>query len=85
MAAKENSSSICYVKKTGWLVKRPSVGRIIGRWRKRWCMLIDLVKPEAQTGTPGRLVRLEYYTEDPMASGLKERPKMKGIYSYSLL
>ena len=49
-----------YVKKTGYLVKSPSAGKI-GRWRKRWFMLVDLVEPGPLTGTPERQVRLEYY------------------------
>ena len=68
-----------YVKKTGYLTKSPPDGRL-GRWRKRWFMLVDLVKPEDVTGTPARQIRLEYYTKSPRAVNSRdsEVPKMKG-------
>lgn len=67
-----------YVKKTGYLVKSPSVGKL-GRWRRRWCKLVDLVKPEVLTGTPTRRVMLEYYPKSPKAfSGKSVGQKMKG-------
>ena len=75
-----DSKSFQYVKKTGYLVMPPE-GRL-GRWRKRWCMLVDLVKPEDLTGTPARQIRLEYYPKNPRALNSKdtEVPKIKGEY-----
>jgi len=71
------SGSYHYVKKTGYLVKSPSTR--IGRWRKRWFMLVDLVEPGLLTGTPERQIRLEYFSEAPLKmKSLRELPKRKG-------
>lgn len=65
------TQSYQYVKKTGYLKSRK-----FGRWRRRWCKLVDLVMPDSTTRTPLRYIRLEYYTMDPSK---KESPKMKGL------
>lgn len=65
-----------YVKKTGYLIKSPSAGRL-GRWRKRWFRLVDRVLPDL-TGGPVREVRLEYFTENPQKLTTKVASKMKG-------
>ena len=70
-----------YVKKTGYLVKSPSKAGKIGRWRRRWFKLVDLVQPAALTGIPTREVKLEYYTSRPKKH---EEPKMKGTIKYVL-
>lgn len=71
-----------YVKKTGDLVKSPSAGKI-GRWRKRWFMLVDSVEPGTLTGTPERQVRLEYYNvAGHKMLNLTELPKKKGKYNF---
>lgn len=64
-----------YVKKTGFLVKSPSSAKI-GRWRRRWCKLVDMVRSDPVTNTPTRNVQLEYYTGSQKNNG---EPKMKGI------
>ena len=66
-----------YVKKTGYLVKSPAT-RKVGRWRKRWCMLVDQMRPALVTGMPERCIRLEYYAKH---EGLDdhELSKLKGI------
>ena len=72
------TGSYHYVKKTGYMVKSPSTSRI-GRWRKRWFMLVDSVEPGVLTGTPERQIRLEYYSVAPMKMrNLTELPKRKG-------
>lgn len=83
----KETGSYHYIKKTGSLIKSPSEGRL-GRWRRRWCMLVDLVKPEPVTGTPARQVRLEYYTKNPKTMKEKQDRKMKGktsdLHSFSV-
>lgn len=72
------TGSYNYVKKAGYLVKSPSVGKL-GRWRKRWFMLVDLVEPGPLTGTPERQIRLEYYDlAGHKKMNLSELPNMKG-------
>lgn len=72
------SGAYTYVKKTGYLVKSPSGGKL-GRWRRRWCKLVDLMKPEVLTGTPTRRVMLEYYARSPKAfNGKSMEQKKKG-------
>lgn len=66
-----------YVKKTGYLIKSPSAGRI-GRWRKRWFRLVDRVLADSMGG-PIREVMLEYFIENPQKLTAKVAPKMKGI------
>lgn len=58
-------------------MKSPSSAGI-GRWRRRWCRLVDLVKPEPRTSTPTRRVMLEYYTNRVAKESSKHSPKMKG-------
>ncbi len=73
------TGSYHYVKKTGYLVKSPS--NRIGRWRKRWFMLVDSVEPGQLTGTPERQIRLEYYSVAPLKiKNLRELPKRKGKF-----
>ena len=60
-----------YIKKTGYLVKSPTSTKL-GRWRKRWCRLVDMVMPDPLTNMPTREVRLEYYV------GPESHQKMKG-------
>ena len=70
------SGSYHYVKKSGYLVKSPTR---IGRWRKRWFMLVDSVEPGLLTGTPERQIRLEYFSVAPLKMKiLREVPKRKG-------
>jgi hypothetical protein len=77
-----NTDTYHYVKKTGFLVKSPSAGKI-GRWRRRWFKLMDMVAPHAITNIPTRHIRLEYYKEEPRHQGGKcsgrNHPMMKGI------
>ena len=68
-----------YVKKTGYLVKSPTK---FGRWRKRWCKLVDMVMPDPLTNMPTREVRLEYYVRSPKKNdeySPESYQKMKGI------
>lgn len=73
---RKTSGSYHYVKKTGFLVKSPSSN--MGRWRRRWCMLVDVVKPGMLTGMPERRVRLEYYDIKTKDINVKNLPKCKG-------
>ena len=47
------------IKKTGYLVKSPTSGKM-GRWRKRWIMLVDSIVPCPNAGYE-RYARMEYY------------------------
>ena len=79
-----NSDSYYYVKKTGYLVKSPLSAGKVGRWRRRWCKLMDMIKPDTLTNMPRRQVRLEYYTGSPKNQdecSPDKHCKMKGMAS----
>ena len=59
-AAQHHSRSYQCVKKTGYLVKSPTSGKV-GRWRRRWIMLVDSIVAFPNHAGCERYVRMEYY------------------------
>lgn len=60
-AATHHSRSYQCIKRTGYLVKSPTSGTKMGRWRKRWIMLVDSIIASPSNGGCDRYVRMEYY------------------------
>lgn len=62
VAATHHSRSYQCIKKTGYLVKSPTSGTKMGRWRRRWIMLVDsIITAPSSNGGCERYVRMEYY------------------------
>lgn len=76
------------IKKTGYLVKSPTSGKM-GRWRKRWIMLVDSIVPCPNAGYE-RYARMEYYDVPENSRWCRDKTtklsalKLKGTATYRL-
>ena len=73
-AARHHSKTYQCIKKTGYLVKSPTSGKV-GRWRKRWIMLVDSIIAVPNGGCE-RYARMEYYE---IPDGKKTRPNSRNL------